>query len=99
MSVPHASDLCACLTLYVRGSEVRLKVAVRELMRTGEARDSLLRTGSIFQAARPLFPRIEALATKLMAVANLNSTVHLQHYNRIIAGAAVAIRDAQQPQQ
>jgi hypothetical protein len=92
--------MCASLTLCVRGSEVRLKVAVRELMRTGDARDGLLRTGSIFQAARPLFPRIEALATKLMAVANLNRTVHLQHYNRIIAAAGVAIRDAQQqPQQ
>jgi hypothetical protein len=35
-----------------------------------------------------------------MAVTNLNSSVHLEHYYCIIAAAAVAIRDVQQqPQQ
>ena len=68
-------------------------------MKTGEARATLLHAGSIFHAARPLFPRIEALATKLMAVTNLNRSVHPANYNRIITAAAVDIRDAQQPPQ
>jgi hypothetical protein len=80
-------------------SAVRLKAAVREPMKTGEAKATLLRTGSIFHAARPHFPRIEALATKRMAVTDLNRSVHLANYNRLISAAAVAISDAQQQQQ
>jgi hypothetical protein len=65
-------------------------------MKTGEAKATLLRTGSIFHAARPLFPRIEALATKRMAVTEVNRSVHLANYNRLISAA---ISDAQQQQQ
>ncbi len=36
----------------------------------------------------PLVPLIEAAADKLIALANMNRTVHLEHYNRLIAEAA-----------
>ena len=39
-------------------------------------------------ALRPLIPLIEAAAGKLMALANMNRTIHLEHYNRLIAEAA-----------
>ena len=45
------------------------------------------------QAAAPLFPRFEALAVKLVAVANLNRTVHLENYNQLIGAAALSLRN------
>lgn len=42
-------------------------------------------------AARSLVPLIEAAALKLVGLANMNRTVHLPTYNRLIAAVAVAV--------
>lgn len=41
--------------------------------------------------AAPLFPRFEALAARLMSLAQLNRTVHLQTYNLLIGEAALSL--------
>jgi hypothetical protein len=38
--------------------------------------------------ARPVIPRIHAAALKLVALANMNRTVHTTTYNNIIAESA-----------
>ncbi len=78
-------------------SATRLKTAVRELMRTCGPIAQLPQRVCPFlhwHGVRPLLPRIEALAIKLMALANLNRTIHLPTYNRLIGEAALAMRAA-----
>jgi hypothetical protein len=43
----------------------------------------------LMSVARPLIPLVEALATKLSSLANINRTIHTPTYNRLIAAAAV----------
>ena len=42
--------------------------------------------------ATPLLPRIKKATESLRTVIALNRTVHVEHYNRIIAEAAVRVR-------
>ena len=65
----------------------RMRTLVGEVMRSGQPR--VLHDTRFMQAAKPLFDRIEKLATKLMSLANLNRTVHLPTYNRLIGKAAI----------
>ena len=43
-------------------------------------------------ASRALIPRIEKAATKLMSLANLNRTVHLPTYNKLIGEEALNLK-------
>ena len=65
----------------------RMRTLVGEVMRSGQLR--VLQDTRFIQAAKPLFARIEKLAVKLMSLANLNRTVHLPTYNRLIGKAAI----------
>jgi hypothetical protein len=65
----------------------RMRTIVAGVMREGQGR--VLHETRFLQAAKPLFGRIERLATKLMALANLNRTVHLPTYNKLIGKAAL----------
>ena len=65
----------------------RMRTVVAALMSSGQSR--VLHDTRSIQAAKPLFGRIERLATKLMALANLNRTVHLPTYNKLIGKAAL----------
>jgi T-complex protein 11 len=49
-------------------------------------------------AAKGLVPRIGKAASKLSGVAKLNRSVHVLHYNRIIAEGAQQVKDAQATQ-
>jgi len=46
-------------------------------------------------ASRALIPRIEKAATKLMSLANLNRTVHLPTYNKLIGEEALNLKRAE----
>jgi hypothetical protein len=65
----------------------RMRTVVAAVMLSGQGR--VLHDTRFLQAATPLFGRIERLATKLMALANLNRTVHLPTYNKLIGKAAL----------
>lgn len=55
-----------------------------------------MRTGAWPPTARflhaALRPRVEALATKLMSLSNLNRTVHLPTYNRLLGVASLDLQ-------
>jgi hypothetical protein len=65
----------------------RMRTVIAALMSSGQTR--VLHDTRSIQAAKPLFGRIQCLATKLMALANLNRTVHLPTYNKLIGKAAL----------
>jgi hypothetical protein len=65
----------------------RMRTVVAAVMLSGQGR--VLHDTRFLQAATPLFGRIERLAAKLMALANLNRTVHLPTYNKLIGKAAL----------
>lgn len=66
----------------------RLKALVMNIMMTGKTLG--LHENAFMQVAKPLFARIELLATKLMSLGNLNRTVHLPTYNKLVGEAALA---------
>lgn len=47
---------------------------------------------ALVRTAKPLLPAIEKSAAKLLALANLNRTVHLPTYNKLIREASLALR-------
>ena len=66
---------------------------VRKIMGSGSA--AALHEDPSVRAAKPLFVRLDKLATKLTSLANLNRTVHLPTYNRLIGAAALELRAAE----
>ena len=66
--------------------EMRLRALVVRVMRDGRLPADL----RAFAQARALLPRVDMLATKLSSLCNLNRTVHLPTYNRLIGEAAMA---------
>jgi hypothetical protein len=65
----------------------RMRTLLACIMQTGQTR--VLQDTRFMQAARPMFVRIEQLATKLTSLSNLNRTVHLPTYNKLIGEAAL----------
>jgi hypothetical protein len=65
--------------------EMRLRALVVRVMRDGRLPADL----RAFAQARALLPRVEMLATRLLALCNLNRTVHLPTYNLLIGQAAL----------
>ncbi len=70
------------LSLYL-SSALRVSTAWTEHMRTLTP----ISDAKFISAARPLVPLIEAAALKLVAVVNMNRTVHTPTYNVLIADA------------
>ena len=66
---------------------------VRRLMGSGSA--AALHEDPSVRAAKPLFARLDRLATKLASLANLNRTVHLPTYNKLIGAAALELQAAE----
>jgi hypothetical protein len=66
--------------------EGRLRALLVRVMRDGRLPADL----RAFAQASAILPRVEMLATRLMSLCNLNRTVHLPMYNRLIREAATA---------
>ena len=65
--------------------EMRLRALVVRVMRDGRLPADM----RAFAQARTILPRVDMLATRLMSLCNLNRTVHLPTYNRLIGAAAL----------
>ena len=63
---------------------MRVSAIWLEYMNTGKP----IVDAKFISAARPMVPLIEAAAAKHTALANMNRTVHLPTYNKLIAEAA-----------
>ena len=68
--------------------EGRIRSVFRTLVLTGEAPVNLR------QDMRTMLPRIKKVASKLTGLCNLNRTVHLPTYNKLIEMAARGLRNA-----
>jgi hypothetical protein len=78
------------LTLFHRA--MRIKPMVGEMMRTGGV--GVLSKYKFMQVAKPLFVRFDKLATMLTSLANLNRTVHLPTYNKLIGEETLQMQAA-----
>jgi len=68
--------------------EGRIRSVFRTMVLTGEA------PGNLRQDMRTMLPRIKKVASKLTGLCNLNRTVHLPTYNKLIEMAARGLRNA-----
>ena len=68
--------------------EGRIRSVFRAVVLTGEA------PGNLRQDMRTILPRIKKVASKIAGLCNLNRTVHLPTYNKLIETAARSLRNA-----
>ena len=72
----------------------RLRGMIERIMRHGSLAAANDAGGArVLQIVEPLMWRIQSLATRLMALSNLNRTVHLPTYNQVIGDLARELRD------
>ena len=69
---------------------LRLRAVWAKLMRDGKITTEC----AFLRCIKPLFPKIDKAANRLLMLANLNRTVHLPTYNKLIREQAVALISA-----
>lgn len=85
--------LCLCLSSKLtpkRNRANRIEGLIANIMYDGKIPEDT----HIIKNIKPLVPAIEETATQLRSLSNLNRTVHLPTYNKLIAEAALDLAAA-----